>query len=124
MREGQMGQFEQDVRRFLSRKQEEAAEAHQLAAASLACGVDLKAALMAEPEARLALLAKLERAIERERLKGLRRHWSYDLNRHIALKQALDRLRGFRDEKPSKDGERRGGKANGARRRRQIITKP
>jgi len=31
--------------------------------------------------------------IERERLRGVRKHWSYDLNRHISLKQALDRLR-------------------------------
>ena len=31
--------------------------------------------------------------IERERQRGMRKHWSYDLNRHIALKQALDRLR-------------------------------
>jgi hypothetical protein len=31
--------------------------------------------------------------IERERQRGMRKHWSYDLNRHIALKQALDALR-------------------------------
>jgi len=33
------------------------------------------------------------RLIERERQKGVIGHWSYDLNRHIALKQALDRLK-------------------------------
>lgn len=116
-----MGSFEQDAGRFLSRKQEQAAEAHQLAAVSLACGVDLNAALTAAAEARPALVAKLERAIERERLKGVRRHWSYDLNRHIALKQALDRLRTLWGDKAaagSKGRERSGGKTNGARRRR------
>ena len=38
-------------------------------------------------------IKRIERLLERERLRGGRRHWSYDLNRHIALKQALDRLR-------------------------------
>jgi hypothetical protein len=52
----------------------------------------------------------------------MRRHWSYDLNRHIALKQALDLLR---ERQP---GQKRLGatagvpaartKQNGARRRR------
>jgi len=45
--------------------------------------------------------------IERERLRGVRKHWSYDLNRHISLKQALDRLRPADGTdtaaKPSKD---------------------
>lgn len=118
-----MGPFEQDVGRFFSRKREEAAEAHQLAALSLACGVDLHTALTAVPEARPALAAKLERAIERERLKGARRHWSYDLNRHIALKQALERLKRFWSGKPAKE-RKQGGKANGARRRRRMIQKP
>ena len=40
-----------------------------------------------------AKLTFLERMIERERQRGMRKHWSYDLNRHIALKQALDSLR-------------------------------
>ena len=32
-------------------------------------------------------------AIRRERAKAQARHWSYDLNRHIALKTARDSLR-------------------------------
>ena len=36
---------------------------------------------------------RLKRLIERERLKGVKGHWSYDLNRHIGLKQALDTLK-------------------------------
>ncbi|MBL8584883.1 MAG: cytoplasmic protein, partial [Rhizobiaceae bacterium] len=42
----------------------------------------------ADPPGRQRLIARIDRALERERLKGLSRHWSYDLNRHIALKQA------------------------------------
>ena len=38
-------------------------------------------------------LVVVERHLARERNKGLARHWSYDLNRHIALKAARDRLR-------------------------------
>lgn len=40
-----------------------------------------------EPAPTLALLKRLERAIERERLRDINRHWSYDLNHHIALKR-------------------------------------
>ena len=32
-------------------------------------------------------------ALRRERTKSASRHWSYDLNRHIALKAARDRVR-------------------------------
>lgn len=32
-------------------------------------------------------------ALRRERAKSVSGHWSYDLNRHIALKRARDRLR-------------------------------
>jgi hypothetical protein len=39
------------------------------------------------------IIRRVERLIERERQKGLSRHWAYDLNRHIALKQALEQLR-------------------------------
>lgn len=68
-------------------------EAGQEAAFFLACGVDLSAALRSSGVERAAIVRRIERLVERERLKGAWRHWSYDLNRHIALKQALDRLR-------------------------------
>jgi nuclear transport factor 2 (NTF2) superfamily protein len=77
---------------FKTRLSAEAANARQMAALQIACGIDLSAALATGAEERSKLTARLQRAIERERLKGLRRHWSYDLNRHIALKQLLDRL--------------------------------
>jgi hypothetical protein len=42
------------------------------------------------PEVRHAILAKLQRALRAERNRGISGHWSYDLNRHIALKQAYN----------------------------------
>jgi hypothetical protein len=57
-------------------------------------GEDLDQALELPPDLRARLCRRLERRIERERLRGAARHWSYDLNRHIALKQALDLLGG------------------------------
>lgn len=117
-----MGQFEDDARGFATRKEKEGVEARQLAALSLACGVDLHDALEAPPSARTKLIRKLEHVIERERLRGMRRHWSYDLNRHIALKQVLDRLRalaGTESPRPVRTpGRVDRSKTNGARRRR------
>ena len=82
-----------DIRAFCQRKMEELTQARQAAAFFLATGMDLAEALAAQGDKRSRLGVRLERMIERERLRGMRRHWSYDLNRHIALKQALDRLR-------------------------------
>ena len=90
-----MGRFQEEARTFGARKLAEMSHARQVAAMQLACGIDLSAALDAAPELRDRLICRVERVIERERLKGMRRHWSYDLNRHIALKQVLDRLRGL-----------------------------
>ena len=59
-------------------------------------------------------IKRIERLLERERLRGGRRHWSYDLNRHIALKQALDRLSG------KKLGHRTGDAAALRRKRRNV----
>jgi hypothetical protein len=39
-------------------------------------------------EARRRLLARLARALRAERNRGRAGHWTYDLNRHIGLKQA------------------------------------
>lgn len=83
-----------EISAFRARKSEAEREARQRVALALLAGVDLCACT--SPAAVSALGARLERLLERERLKGLARHWSYDLNRHIALKQALDKLRGRR----------------------------
>ncbi len=47
--------------------------------------------------------SSLTLAVRRERAKASMRHWSYDLNRHIVLKRAGDRLR---DELARRKGER------------------
>lgn len=88
-----MNGLRQEIAVFLENKQSRAAEARQMAALQIACHFDLGEALAAEPAARARIVSKLERMIERERQRGMRKHWSYDLNRHIALKQALDSLR-------------------------------
>ncbi|WEX11942.1 cytoplasmic protein [Chelativorans sp. AA-79] len=90
--------LEQEVHAFRREKAQQVSEARQCAAFFLISGIDLSAALATTGKERTALLARLGRLIERERLKGARRHWSYDLNRHIALKQAYDRLRPAREE--------------------------
>lgn len=77
-------------RSFLENKDNWSASSLQLAAVQLVCGLDLHALMRGSPEERRHAIRRLERFVERERLKGLSRHWSYDLNRHIALVQALD----------------------------------
>ena len=49
--------------------------------------------MAADPQKLAATIVQLRRRIERERLRGALGHWTYDLNRHISMKQALDRLR-------------------------------
>ena len=41
------------------------------------------------PEGRKLILAKLQRALRRERRQGITGHWAYDLNRHQSLLRAL-----------------------------------
>ena len=88
-----MSWLRQEIAAFLENKQSEASQARQMAALQIACHFDLEEAMKAEPATRARIALRLERMIERERQRGVRRHWSYDLNRHIALKQALDTLR-------------------------------
>lgn len=88
-----MRHFERDARAFGGAKAGEREEARQRVAVRLICGVDLTEVMEAQSDRQAGFVRKLERLIERERLKGAHRHWSYDLNRHIALKQVLDRLR-------------------------------
>ena len=84
-----------EISAFGRRRDEELGQARQTAALFLAAGLDLADALEASPVERTRLMVRLERLIERGRLRGMRRHWSYDLNRHISLKQVLERLRGL-----------------------------
>lgn len=87
-----MNPLQSEARAFLERRQSVRAFSVQRAALFLTSGIDLDEALHAPAERRRAIRLRLERLIERERLRGVRRHWSYDLNRHIALKQALLRI--------------------------------
>lgn len=82
-----------EISAFRDRKSKEASAARIGHALQISCGIDLVAARTASAGERVRLGLRLERLLKRERMRGLERHWSYDLNRHIALKQALDWLR-------------------------------
>lgn len=84
----------------------------QRVALQILCGIDIDAVMAGTAQERRTAARQLARMIERERLKGLRGHWGYDLNRHIALKQALDRI-ALPRERPAHVQNR-----NGALRRR------
>ena len=86
--------LQKEAQAYADDKARRVADARQMVAFRLATGIDLDAAMAADEQARAAIAARLQRLIERERLRGARRHWSYDLNRHIALAQALGVLRG------------------------------
>ena len=87
-----MDGLQREISAFRAEKDALTVDARQMAALRLACHLDLAEAMKAGPEDRARILMRLRRMIERERLRGARRHWSYDLNRHIALKQAFDRV--------------------------------
>jgi hypothetical protein len=82
-----------DARTFASRKTQIADAARSTVAFRLAFGIDLDDVLSGKTGDRSRYVLRIERLLERERLRGARGHWSYDLNRHIALKQALDAVR-------------------------------
>lgn len=87
-----MTAIKQERLEFLEEKRKRHELSRQTAALFLIGGIDLAKALQTEGAERAAVVQRLKRLIERERLKGVRGHWSYDLNRHIALRQALERL--------------------------------
>lgn len=120
-----MTAFREEASAFRRAKERQVREARQMAAFFLVSGIDLEAALKTTGEERRAILMRLARLIERERLKGMRRHWSYDLNLHIALSQAYDRLKGeaapkVRKQRPA----RRRSMPTGARKRRRLQAPP
>ena len=43
----------------------------------------------ADPSVSRTIIARLERTLRAERRRGKAGHWTYDMNRHIALMQAL-----------------------------------
>lgn len=88
-----MDRLSAEAHAFRTEKGRQHREASQLATLFIMAGIDMDGALEASRQDRQAIVCRVRRLVERERLRGLRRHSSYDLNRHIALKQALDRLR-------------------------------
>jgi hypothetical protein len=111
--------FLEEARAYREKKAREVRRAAMRAAFFLSTGIEIDAALALEGDARAKLRQRLGRLIERERLRGAARHWSYDLNRHIALKQALDRLGdgGRQQATPKRNG-------GTGRRRRFVRAKP
>jgi hypothetical protein len=95
-----MSGLKRDAEKFRAAKMRTAGEAAQRVALQLLCGVDVDRIGDLPGARRLALLRRLDRTLERERLKGLVGHWSYDLNRHIALRQARDAILATADSDP------------------------
>lgn len=87
-----MRDFQTEIDAFKEARRAEVERARQMVAFQLACGVDLSEAQGSGPMVAARYAAKVRRLLERERIRGVHRHWSYDLNRHIALKEVLDEL--------------------------------
>ena len=112
-----MDLMRQEIAAFRHRKTAETLQARQRVALRLSCGLDLPENIDVDPDTTKATLARIQRAMQRERMKALRQHWSYDLDRHIALKLAYDDMRrslGLDVPKICREGRN----DNGARRRR------
>lgn len=83
---------------FIASKDKHASEARQRLVLQIFCNADLDGLIAQDDESKSHTCRRLKRLIERERLKGVKGHWSYDLNRHIGLKQALDTLKSSMQE--------------------------
>lgn len=116
-----MSTLERQAGAFRRIKERRVREARQCAALFLISGIELADALKTQGPERRQLLTRLARMIERERQKGTRRHWSYDLNRHIALKQAFDRLNGQDADTARPEGAHRPTGAMPKHRRRKSL---
>jgi hypothetical protein len=88
-----MGDLCKEAQEYVERRAARQRQAGRLVAFRLATGMDLDRVLASAPAEMHHAVLKLERLLERERLRGWARHWTYDLNRHIALGEALGELR-------------------------------
>ncbi len=84
--------LQNDRQIFIEKRKEDALHAAQSFALQMSCGIDLLQISAATTKTKAIIATKLNRLIKRERLKGLNKHWSYDINRHIALKQVQRRI--------------------------------
>ena len=84
--------LQNDRQIFIEKRKEDTLHAAQSFALQMSCGIDLLQISAATTETKAIIATKLNRLIKRERLKGLNKHWSYDINRHIALKQVQRRI--------------------------------
>jgi hypothetical protein len=87
MKNGNMSAIEQQ-NAFLAAREQERNQARQRLALQILC-----TAMTQDEDSKAHLCRRLKRLIERERLKGAKDHWSYDLNRHIGLNKALESLK-------------------------------
>lgn len=101
-----MNTLHDEIRAFRQRRSSEHEFARQMMALRLCAGMDMEKALEAQGAEQERIIRRLQRLLERERLRGMRRHWSYDLNRHIALKQALDLFRARAKQKGQRSFDR------------------
>lgn len=111
--------FTKEIEEFRAARLWRERQAKQRVAFRLMAGIDLESAFAATPAERRTIVSRLRRLLERERLKGLSRHWSYDLNRHIALAQAVESLGGESLKGPPAPCER-----GRPRRRRNAPLRP
>lgn len=86
-------EWTKDRNAFLSAQKAVADAARQRLALQILCKTDLDTLMQLDEPGKSQMCVRLKRLIERERLKGSKGHWGYDLNRHIGLKQALNTLR-------------------------------
>ncbi len=84
--------LKQERDRFIREKRDRDRNPRQYAMALSLLKISFNHAAGTEGINRTKLLRRIDRLVERERLRGFNRHWSYDLNRHIALKQLRDCL--------------------------------
>lgn len=81
--------LEQERDTFCHHKRQQAAAAVQRVAFQLCFGTDLERVLTGSAGERRNARMKIQRLLRRERFKGAQGHHGYDINRQIALCQAL-----------------------------------
>jgi hypothetical protein len=84
--------LDDEIAQFRKQREDAAVCSLAFAATLMTAGIKLEDVLKADSAAGLRFRIKLKRLMERERLKGLTQHASYNLKRHMGLKAAYDML--------------------------------